>query len=48
MARNAQIIYDLFHVIAKYGREMIDQVCVDQVNQLRHDLPARKAPKSSL
>lgn len=44
---NAEIVYDLFHVVAKYGREVIDRVRVDQANQLRHDKPARKVIKSS-
>lgn len=44
---NAQVIYDLFHVVAKFGREVIDRVRVDQANQLRHDKPARKAVKRS-
>lgn len=26
----ARVIYDLFHVIAKYGREVIDRVRVDE------------------
>jgi len=26
---NAQVVYDLFHVVAKYGREVIDRVRVD-------------------
>jgi transposase len=30
----AQLVYDLFHVVAKYGREVIDRVRVDQTNQL--------------
>lgn len=29
----AEIVYDLFHVVAKYGREVIDRVRVDQANQ---------------
>lgn len=44
---NAQIVFDLFHVVAKYGREVIDRVRLDQANQLRHDKPARKVVKSS-
>ncbi|MBB3345562.1 ISL3 family transposase [Luteimonas sp. RC10] len=44
---NAEIVYDLFHVVAKYGREVIDRVRVDQANQLRHDKPARRVIKSS-
>ncbi|KOT12712.1 transposase family protein [Burkholderia mallei] len=38
----AEIVFDLYHVVAKYGREVIDRVRVDQANQLRHDKPARK------
>jgi transposase len=44
---HAEIVYDLFHVVAKYGREVIDRVRVDQANQLRHDKPARRVIKSS-
>ena len=44
---NAQIVYDLFHVVAKYGRQVIDRVRVDEANRLRHDKPARKLVKSS-
>lgn len=37
----AAIVYDLFHVVAKYGREVIDRVRVDATNRLgqarRHD-----------
>lgn len=28
---NARVVCDLFHVIAKYGREVIDRVRVDEV-----------------
>ncbi len=38
----AKVVYDLFHVIAKYGREVIDRVRVDQANVLRGDPAARK------
>jgi transposase len=30
----AVIVYDLFHVVAKYGREVIDRVRVDQTNRV--------------
>lgn len=30
----AAIVYDLFHVVAKYGREVIDRVRVDETNKL--------------
>jgi transposase len=43
----ARIVYDLFHVVAKFGREVVDRVRVDQANQLRHDKPARKVIKRS-
>lgn len=44
---NAVVVYDLFHVVAKYGREVVDRVRVDQANQLRDDKTARKVIKSS-
>lgn len=43
----AQIVYDLFHVVAKYGRQVIDRVRVDEANRLRHDKPARKLVKTA-
>lgn len=43
----AEIVYDLFHVVAKYGREVIDRVRVDEANRLRHDKAARKVVKGS-
>lgn len=30
----AQLVYDLFHVVAKYGREVIDRVRVDETNKI--------------
>jgi transposase len=44
---NAEVVYDLFHVIAKYGREVIDRVRVDEANRLRGDRPARHLVKSA-
>lgn len=43
----ADVVFDFFHVVAKYGREVIDRMRVDQANQLRADRPARKVLKSS-
>lgn len=43
----ARIVYDLFHVVAKFGREVIDRVRVDQANALRHDSGARQVIKRS-
>lgn len=45
--RSAEIVYDLFHVVAKYGRDVIDRVRVDEANRLRHDKPARAVIKSA-
>jgi transposase len=44
---NAQIVYDLFHVASKYGREVIDRVRVDEANRLRSDKPARQVVKGA-
>ncbi|MCW5629237.1 MAG: ISL3 family transposase [Rhodoferax sp.] len=43
----ARIVYDLFHVVAKYGREVISRVRVDAANRLRQDKPARRVIKQS-
>ena len=44
---NAEVVYDLFHVIAKYGREVIDRVRVDEANRVKQDRKARQVIKSS-
>ena len=43
----ARIVYDLFHVVAKYGREVMDRVRVDEANRLRDNKRARKVVKGS-
>jgi len=43
----AEIVYDLFHVVARYGHDVIDRVRVDEANRLRGDKPARKVVKSA-
>jgi len=43
----ARIVDDLFHVVAKFGREVIDRVRVDQANQLREDRAGRRVIKRS-
>jgi len=43
----AEIVYDLFHVVAKYGREVIDRVRVDEANRLRADKQARQVIKGA-
>jgi len=44
---NAAIVFDLFHVVAKYGREVIDRVRVDRANALRGDRPGRRVVKGA-
>lgn len=43
----AEIVYDLFHVVARYGHDVIDRVRVDEANRLRGDKTARKVVKGS-
>ena len=43
----AVIVFDLFHVIAKYGREVIDRVRVDEANRLRDNPKARHVVKGA-
>lgn len=43
----AEPVFDLFHVVAKYGREVIDRVRVDEANRLRADKQARHVVKGS-
>ena len=45
--KHAAIVFDLFHVVAKYGREVIDRVRVDRANELRANRPARRIVKSA-
>jgi transposase len=44
---DARVVYDLFHVLAKFGREVIDRVRVDQANALKADPAARRVIKRS-
>ena len=43
----AEIVYDLFHVVAKYGHDVIDRVRVDEANRVRDDKKARKVVKTA-
>jgi len=43
----AEVVYDLFHVVARFGREVIDRVRVDQANTLRDQPAARQVIKRS-
>lgn len=44
---NAEVVYDLFHVVARFGREVVDRVRVDQANTLRSEPKARQVIKRS-
>ena len=43
----AEIVYDLFHVAAKYSREVIDRVRVDEANRVGTQKKSRKLIKSA-
>ena len=43
----AEVVYDLFHVVARFGREVVDRVRVDQANELRKEPKARQVIKRS-
>ena len=30
----AEVVYDLFHVVARFGRDVVDRVRIDQANVL--------------
>ena len=44
---HAEVVYDLFHVVARFGREVVDRVRVDQANALRDQPAVRKVIKRS-
>jgi len=43
----AEVVFDLFHVVALYGRKVIDRIRVDQANALKVDKAARQVIKRS-
>ena len=43
----AEVVYDLFHVVARFGREVVDRVRVDQANALKKAPAARQVIKRS-
>ena len=43
----AEVVYDLFHVVARFGREVVDRVRVDQANELKKEPKARQIIKRS-
>lgn len=44
---HADIVYDLFHVVTKYSREVIDRVRVDEANRVRGDRATRRVIKGA-
>lgn len=42
-----KVVYELFHVVAKFGREVVDRVRVDQENQVRDNPKPRWVIKRS-
>jgi transposase len=44
---NAAFVYDLFHVVAKYAREVITKVRTEEAKRVQDDAPARKVIKGS-
>ncbi|MDP9058492.1 transposase [Pseudomonas sp.] len=38
----ARVVCDLSHVVAKYGRELLDRVRIDEANRMHHDNRACK------
>ena len=44
---DAEIVYDQFHVVAKYAREVVDRVRVDEANRVGSDRESRKWIKGS-
>lgn len=43
----AEVVYDLFHVVARFGRDVVDRVRVDQANELKKEPKARHVVKRS-
>ncbi len=44
----ARMVYNLFQMITKFGREMIDRIRLDEADQLREDKPTQRTVKRSL
>jgi transposase len=43
----AEIVYDQFHVVAKYGKEVIDRIRVNEANRLKDDKAGRELIKGA-
>lgn len=44
---DADIVYDFYHIVSKYGREVVDRVRVDEAKRLRNDEETRELIKGS-
>ncbi len=44
---NAEVVFDLFHVVAKFGREVVDRVRIDEANRVSKSKKDRKVIKSA-
>jgi len=44
---HARIVFDLFHVVPKYGKEVIRRVRVDEAKRLDKSNPMRKVIRSA-
>ena len=44
---NAEIVYDQFHVVSNYGRDVIDRVRVNEANRVKDDKAARELIKGA-
>jgi hypothetical protein len=43
----AEIVFDLFHAVMKYGREVVGRVRVDEANRLKQEKVTRKVVKGA-
>lgn len=43
----AEVVYDQFHVVANYGKEVIDRIRIDEANRLKDDKAGRELIKGA-
>lgn len=44
---NVEIVWDQFHVVKNYSKDVVDRIRIDQANELKHDPAARKLVKGA-
>ena len=44
---NAEIVYDQFHVVANYGKDVIDRIRIEEANRVKDDKVARELIKGA-